>query len=73
MGLLDYQPHLRRLESITILQMYVVQRQHFLLSYLRTPSVGPAGVQTCDFTHGSPVPTGRLNQPPLMKSKIVWC
>ena len=31
------------------------QRQHFLLSYLKTLSVGPAGVWTHDLPHGSPV------------------
>ena len=32
-----------------------LQRQHFLLSYLKTLSVGPAGVRTHDLPHGSPV------------------
>ena len=32
-----------------------LQRQHFLLSYLKTLSGGPAGVWTHDLTHGSPV------------------
>ena len=31
------------------------QRQHFLLSYLKTLSVGPAGIWTHDLPHGSPV------------------
>ena len=31
-----------------------LQRQHFLLSYLKTLSVGPAGVWTCDLPHTSP-------------------
>ena len=35
-----------------------LQRQHFLLSYLKTLSVGPAGIRTHDLPHGSPV----LNQ-----------
>ena len=35
-----------------------LQRQHFLLRYLKTPSGGPAGVWTHDLPHGSPV----LNQ-----------
>ena len=35
-----------------------LQRQHFLLSYLKTLSVVPAGVRTHDLPHGSPV----LNQ-----------
>ena len=30
------------------------QRQHFLLSYLKTLSGGPAGVWTRDLPHGSP-------------------
>ena len=38
-----YRPYPRRIESLTILQMSL-QRQHFLLSYLKTLSVGPAGV-----------------------------
>ena len=39
-----------------------LQRQHFLLSYLRTLSVGPAGVRTHDLPHGSPV-LNQLSQP----------
>ena len=35
-----------------------LQRQHYLLSYLKTLSVGPAGVWTHDLPHGSPM----LNQ-----------
>ena len=35
-----------------------LQRQHFLLSYLKTLSVGPAGVWTHNLLHGSPM----LNQ-----------
>ena len=31
-----------------------LQRQHFLLSYLKTLSVGPAGVWTCDLPLGRP-------------------
>ena len=31
-----------------------LQRQHFLLSYLKTPSVGPAGVRTHDLTLSRP-------------------
>ena len=31
-----------------------LQRQHFLLSYLKTLSVGPAGVWTCDLPLGGP-------------------
>ena len=38
-----YRPYPRRLESLTVLQM-LLQRQHFFLSYLKTLSVGPAGV-----------------------------
>ena len=41
-----YSPYPRRLKSLTICQMSL-QRQHFLLSYLKTLSVGLA--------HGSPV------------------
>ena len=39
-----------------------LQRQHFLLSYLKTLSVGPAGVRTYDLPHGSPV-LNQLSQP----------
>ena len=35
MGLTVFRPYPRRLESLTILQMSL-QRQHFLLSYLKT-------------------------------------
>ena len=38
------------------------QRQHFLLSYLKTLSVGPAGVLTHDLPHDSPA-LYQLNQP----------
>ena len=37
-----YRPYPRRLESLTVCRMSL-QRQHFLLIYLRTLSVGPAG------------------------------
>ena len=41
-----------------------LQRQHFLLSYLKTPSVGPAGIWTRDLPYGQSgalptEPTGR--------------
>ena len=39
-----------------------LQRQHFLLSYLKTLSVGPAGVRTHDLPHGNPV-LNQLSQP----------
>ena len=45
-----------------------LQRQHFLLSYLKTLSVGPAGIRTHDLPHDSPVlnqlsqPVGQLRQ-----------
>ena len=39
-----------------------LQRQHFLLSYLKTLSVGPAGVRTHDLPLGSPV-LNQLSQP----------
>ena len=39
-----------------------LQRQHFLLSHLKTLSVGPAGVRTHDLPHGSPV-LNQLSQP----------
>ena len=44
-----YRPYPRRLDSLTIC------RQHFLLSYLKTLSVGPTEVWTRDLPHGSPV------------------
>ena len=40
-----------------------LQRQHFLLSYLKTLSVGPARVRTHDLPHGSPV-LNQLSQQP---------
>ena len=39
-----------------------LQRQHFLLSYLKILSVGPAGVRTHDLPHGNPV-LNQLSQP----------
>ena len=39
-----------------------LQRQHFLLSYLKTLSVGPAEIRTHDLPHGSPV-LNQLSQP----------
>ena len=45
----------------SILQMSL-QRQRFLLSYLKTLSVGPAGVWTHDLLHGSPM-LNQLSQP----------
>ena len=39
-----YRLYPRRLESLTICGFYL-QRQHFLLSYFKTLSVGPAGVE----------------------------
>ena len=41
-------PYLRRQESLTIWRSHLLQRQHFLLSYLKTLSVGLAGVWTRD-------------------------
>ena len=38
-----FRPHPRRLESLTSSQMSL-QREHFLLIYLKILSVGPAGV-----------------------------
>ena len=43
----------------------LLQRQHYLLSYLKTLSVGPAGVWTRDLPHGSPV-LYQLSQPVLL-------
>ena len=39
-----------------------LQRQHFLLNYLKTLSVGPVGDRTHDLPHGSPV-LNQLSQP----------
>ena len=39
-----------------------LQKQHFLLSYLKTLSVGLAGVWTHDLPHGCPV-LNQLSQP----------
>ena len=47
-------PYLRRLESRTICRCNY-KRQHFLLSYLETTSVGLARVWTPDLLHGSPI------------------
>ena len=52
-----YRPFPRRLESLANLQ-----RQHFLLSYLKTLSVGPTGVWTRDLPHGSPM-LNQLSEP----------
>ena len=49
MGPTVYCPYPRRLESLAIW----LQRQHFLLGYLKTLSGGPAGVWTHDLAHGS--------------------
>ena len=43
--------------------LQILQRQHFLLSYLKTLSVGPAGVWTHDLPHSSPM-LNQLSQPP---------
>ena len=45
MGPTVYRPYMRRLESLNRLQMSL-QRQHFLLSYLKTLCVGPTRVGT---------------------------
>ena len=42
-GPLAYRPYPRRLDSLTICSMKLL-RQHFHLSYLKTPSVSPVGV-----------------------------
>ena len=39
-----------------------LQRKHFLLSYLKTLSVGPAGAWTHNLPHGSPA-LYQLSQP----------
>ena len=38
-------PYPKRLESLTIILLMKLQRQHFLLSYFKTLSVGPARVE----------------------------
>ena len=43
-----------------------LQRKHFLLSYLKTLSVGPTGVRTHDLPHSSPV----LTQPVVIVINI---
>ena len=48
-------------EKSNHLQMSL-QRQHLLLSYLKTLSVGLAGVWTHDLPHGSPM-LNQLSQP----------
>ena len=40
-----YSPYPRRLESLTMQMSLQTKRQHFLLSYLKTLSDGPAGVE----------------------------
>ena len=48
-----------------------LQRQHFLLSYLKTLSVGPAGVRTHDLPHRSPV-LNQLSQPVGGVNQTFW-
>ena len=43
-----------------------LQRQHFLLSYLKTLSGGSAGVWTRDLPHGSPM----LNK--IIRAIFIW-
>ena len=52
-----YRPYPRRLESLTICRCQTKGS-----SYLKTLSVGPAGVWTHDLPHGSPV-LYQLSQP----------
>ena len=66
LGLTKYRNHseglnTKKTRKSNRLQMSL-QRQHFLLSYLKTLSVGPAGVRTHDLPHGSPV-LNQLSQP----------
>ena len=58
-----FHPYPRRLEiwKSNHLQMSL-QRQHFLISYLTTLSVGPAGVRTRDFLLSRPA-LSQLSQP----------
>ena len=50
-----------------------LQRKHFLLSYLKTLSVGPAGARTHDLRHGtlSTEPTGRRLDSSFEKSGLL--
>ena len=48
-----------------------LQRQHFLLSYLKTMSVGPAGVWTHDLPHGGPA-LYQLSQPVGAENNNLW-
>ena len=48
--------------NIEVLWDGIYGLSHFLLSYLKTLSVGPAGVRTHDLPHGSPV-LNQLSQP----------
>ena len=53
-----------------------LQRQHFLLSYLKTLSVGPAGIRTHDLPHGRTV-LNQLSQPSIQlkdgaRVNMVW-
>ena len=49
------------------LQLMSLQRQHFLLSYLKTLSVVPAEVWTCDLPLGRPA-LSQLSQPAMLNS-----
>ena len=57
-----YRPYPRRKTRKSNRLQMSLQRQHILLSYLKTLSVDPAGVQTHDLPHGSPV-LNQLSQP----------
>ena len=47
----------------------LLQRQHFLLSYLKTLSVGPAGVWTRDLPLSRPA-LSQLSKPYLIKTQL---
>ena len=51
-GPLVYRPYPRRLESLIICRCHY--RQHFLLSYFKTQSVGPAGIRIYNFLLSTP-------------------
>jgi len=53
MGPTVHSPYPRRPERLTIYKCHYIQRQHVLLSYIKTLSVGPAEVRTCDLPHSS--------------------
>ena len=71
-----FRPYPRRLESLTICRCHL-QRQHFLLSYLKTLSVGPARVRTRYFPLSRPALSqlsysGGANQTTVTYIRLSW-